>query len=263
MWSRGSFIALLPAGLKLQVSVQVRANINNINNLGLRRSRRGCRAGKHSRLRPGRVTATEIATTRELPGTVTRGMLILVMVGRCPSSVSPVNSDDARVRTTTSVRVLRHTTPVAQRLVFGALSVQSANNKIDEIMDVRRECALDNMLLSETWYDGDSVSIRRLRNEGLQVLERARPRTRSASLRVNHGGVAIAVVPGVRMSAVTLNDDECRVARKKYRWLERRRSRSPAYKKNSSLVENVLCSGGHPLTSTGHRLTVCGDLLTS
>ena len=87
--------------------------------------------------------------------------------------------------------------------MFGALNVQSANNKIDEIMDVRRERALDVMLLSETWHDGDSVSIRRLRAEGLQVLERARPRTRSASLWVNHGGVAIAAVPGVRMSAVT------------------------------------------------------------
>jgi len=73
-------------------------------------------------------------------------------------------------------------------------------------MDFRRERALDVMLLSETWHDGDSVCIRRLRAEGLQVLERARPRTRSASLRVNHGGVAIAAaVPGVRMSAVTLN----------------------------------------------------------
>jgi len=100
MWSRGSLIALRPAGLKLQVSVQVRANIYN---LGLRRSRRGRRAGKHSRLRPVRLTATEIATTREFPGTATHGMRIPVMVGRCPSSVSAVKSDDACVRTTTSV----------------------------------------------------------------------------------------------------------------------------------------------------------------
>jgi len=83
-------------------------------------------------------------------------MHIPVMVGRHPSSVSAVKSDDACVRTTTSVRVLRHTTPVAQRLMFGALNVQSANNKVDEIMDVRRERALDVMLLSETWHDGDS-----------------------------------------------------------------------------------------------------------
>ena len=92
----------------------------NINNLGLRRSRRGCRAGKHSRLRTGRLIATEIATTREFPGTATHGMHIPVMVGHRPSSVK---SDDACVRTTTSVRVLRHMTPVAQRLVFGALNV--------------------------------------------------------------------------------------------------------------------------------------------
>ena len=153
MWSRGSLIALRPAGLKLQLSVQVRANINN---LGLRRSRRGCRAGKHSRLRPGRLIATEIATTRAFHGTATHGMHISVMVGRRSSSVSAVKSDDACVRTTTSVRVLRHTTPLAQRLVFGALNVQSANNKIDEIMDVRRQRVLDVMLLPETWHDGDS-----------------------------------------------------------------------------------------------------------
>ena len=75
---------------------------------------------------------------------------------------------------------------------------------IDEIMDVRRDHALDVMLLSETWHDGDSVSIRRLRAEGLQVLERARPRARPASLHVNHGGIAIGGVPGVRMAAVSL-----------------------------------------------------------
>lgn len=201
MWSRGSLIALRPAGLKLQLSAQVREFINN---LGLRCLRRGCRAGKHSRRRPGRLIDTETMFTGEFPGIVTHstdGRCIPVIIGRRQSSVPVVKSDDARVRATTTVRVLRHTTPVVRRLVFGALNVQSANNKIDEIMDVRREHALDVMLLSETWHDGDSVSIRRLRAEGLQVLERARPRTRPASLRVNHGSVAIAAVPGVLMGS--------------------------------------------------------------
>jgi len=111
-----------------------------------------------------------------------------VIVGRRQSTTSRVKSDGVRERTMTTVRVLRHTTPVVQRLVFRALNVQSANNKIDEIMDIRRDHALDVMLLSETWHDGNSVSIRRLRAEGLQVLERARPRARPASLHVNHGG---------------------------------------------------------------------------
>jgi len=60
MW-RGSLIALRPAGLKLQLSVQVTANINN---LGLRRSRRGCRAGKHSRLR----LVVSLLLKSQLPG---------------------------------------------------------------------------------------------------------------------------------------------------------------------------------------------------
>ena len=33
--------------------------------------------------------------------------------------------------------------------------------------------ALDAMLLTEMWHDGDSVSMRRLRADGLQVIERA------------------------------------------------------------------------------------------
>jgi len=136
MWSRCLLIALRPAGLKLQLSVKVKANINN---LSLRRLRRGCRVGKHSRLRPGRLIATEIATTREFPGTAVCRSVIPVMVGRRPSSVSAVKSDDPCVRATTSVRVLRHTTPVVQRLVFDELNVHSANNMIDEIMDVSRE----------------------------------------------------------------------------------------------------------------------------
>ena len=128
-----------------------------------------------------------------------------MIVGRRQSTTSRVKSDGVCERTMTTVRVLRQTTPVVQRLVFGALNVQSANNKIDEIMDVRRDHAsLDVILLSETWHDGDSLCIRRLRAEWLQVLERARPRARPASLHVNHGGVAVAAVPGVRMSAVSL-----------------------------------------------------------
>ena len=108
-----------------------------------------------------------------------------------------VKSDDARVRATTTDWVLCHTTPVVRHLVFDALNVQSANNKIDEIMDVRCEHALDVMLLSETWHDGDSVSIRRVRAKGLQVLEHACPRIRPASLRVN----AVSLDGGQRVSS--------------------------------------------------------------
>ena len=56
----------------------------------------------------------------------------------------------------------------------------------------------------ETWHDEDSVSIRRLRAKGLQVLERARPRSVSelSTLSTNPGGVAIAASRGVRLTAI-------------------------------------------------------------
>jgi len=60
------------------------------------------------------------------------------------------------------------------------------------------------LCLCETWHDEDSVSIRRLRAEGLQVLERARPRSVSelSTLSTKHGGVAIAASRGVRLTAI-------------------------------------------------------------
>jgi hypothetical protein len=84
-------------------------------------------------------------------------------------------------------------------LTFGLLNVPSANDKIDDIIDTKRENRLDVMLLTETWHDADSVSIRRLRAEGLQLIEWSRPR--SSVNGVNHGGVVIAASPGVRRSS--------------------------------------------------------------
>jgi hypothetical protein len=46
------------------------------------------------------------------------------------------------------------------------------------------------MLLTETWHEADSVSIQRLHAEGMQLIERSRPR--SSVDGVNHGGIAIA-----------------------------------------------------------------------
>ena len=74
------------------------------------------------------------------------------------------------------IRISRHTVTSSHQLTFGLLNVQSANNQIDDIIDMKKEHGLDVMLLNETWHDADSVSIRRLRAEGLQVIERSRPR---------------------------------------------------------------------------------------
>ena len=68
------------------------------------------------------------------------------------------------------IRISRHTVRSSHQLTFGLLNVQSANNKIDDIIDMKKEHGLNVMLLNETWHDADSVSIRRLRAEGLQVI---------------------------------------------------------------------------------------------
>ena len=63
------------------------------------------------------------------------------------------------------------------------------------------------------------MSIRRLRADRFTVVERARPRPRgtAATLRTNHGGVAIVARPGVRLTAVTVGRQpttfECVAAR--------------------------------------------------
>jgi hypothetical protein len=97
------------------------------------------------------------------------------------------------------IRISRHATSASQQLTFGLLNVQSANSKIDYIIDTKREHRLDVMLLTETCHDADSVSIRRQRAEGLQLIERSRLWSSVDS--GNHGGVAIAASPGVRLSS--------------------------------------------------------------
>lgn len=123
-----------------------------------------------------------------------------------PADVEPVTPTVASCRPSYArrVRLQRHSSSSALRLVFGSMNVQSANNKIDDIIAMKRDQQLDVMCLCETWHDPDSVSIRRLRAEGLHVLECARPRTKAkqTSLAPAHGGVALVATAGVRLAAV-------------------------------------------------------------
>ena len=70
---------------------------------------------------------------------------------------------------TSPARVLRHTSPITQQLVFGCMKVRSATGKIDDIIAMKRDQSIDVLCLCETWHNEDSVSIRRLRAEALQV----------------------------------------------------------------------------------------------
>ena len=96
-----------------------------------------------------------------------------------------------------------------------SLSPSTLDNLLVEI----RARHIDIMLLCETWHDANSVSIQRLRADGFSVIERARPRSpgSEASLRINHGGVAVVASAGIRLAAVDIGEHpstfECVAAR--------------------------------------------------
>ena len=89
-------------------------------------------------------------------------------------------------------------------LSFGYLNIRSITNKIDGLLDVRRDFSLQLLLLVETWHDEECALFNRLRSDGFRVVDRPRPRQRQDTLRTNHGGVAIISSPGVRLFALQL-----------------------------------------------------------
>ena len=55
--------------------------------------------------------------------------------------------------------------------MFAHVNIRSLANKHDDLLDVRRDLAIDVLFLGETWHDADSVSFSRLRADGFQVAE--------------------------------------------------------------------------------------------
>jgi len=86
-------------------------------------------------------------------------------------------------------------------LSFGFLSIRSLTNKLDDLLEVGRDIALDVLCLVETWHDVDSVNFIRLRTSGYQVVDRQRPRAADdLSLSTNYGGVALVASLGIQLS---------------------------------------------------------------
>jgi len=116
-----------------------------------------------------------------------------------PSTVASTN----RCANVIKVRIQRHVSPVFFPIKIGFMNVQSANDKSDDILSLRRDRGIDVLLLCETWHDSDSVFIRRLRSDGMRVIERARHRLR-ADMRTNHGGVVIAASNSIRLQPINV-----------------------------------------------------------
>jgi hypothetical protein len=77
----------------------------------------------------------------------------------------------------------------------------SVTDKIDDVVELRRDVSADVVCLVETWHDSDGLPLNRLRSVGYTVVDRPRPRLRS-DLSSNHGGIVIFYVPGVRLTVL-------------------------------------------------------------
>jgi hypothetical protein len=92
-------------------------------------------------------------------------------------------------------------------LRFGRLNIRSIVNKLDDLLEVRRDRSIDVLCLVETWHDADSATFRRLLKDSHQVADRPRPRTSSISdLATNHCGVDLVAAPGVGLTPVAVVD---------------------------------------------------------
>jgi len=76
--------------------------------------------------------------------------------------------------------------------------------KIDALLDVRRDNKIDVLFLVETWHDSDSVSLQRLRVDGFQVVYRTRPRRLTDTMTTNHGGITAIAVFGVLLMSLDI-----------------------------------------------------------
>jgi len=87
---------------------------------------------------------------------------------------------------------------------LGCLNIRSLNNKLDDVLEVRRDLCIDVLFLVETWHDPDAVCIRRLRADGFYVVDAPRPRAACNTVATNHGGVAAVAFTGARLQPLDI-----------------------------------------------------------
>ena len=128
----------------------------------------------------------------------------LIPPDRCQKSAA--NQPPSTVPTAAQRRD-RHRVSPPRPLRFGFLNIRSLANKVDDLLEVRRDLLVDVLLLAETWHDSDSVCLSRLRSLHFEVLDRPRPRCRTDTLATNHGGVAAISSPGVHLTRLCTGPD--------------------------------------------------------
>ena len=141
-------------------------------------SRRGCRAGKKNH----RIVLSDVDVGHIPVVAVTRPHGLASSPPRSPRHTADHHSlrppppfgsrlaaSAMRQRALITVRRQRHDISTTRRMNFGCLNIRSLNNKLDDVLEVRRDLCIDVLFLVETWHDPDAVCIRRLRADGFHV----------------------------------------------------------------------------------------------
>jgi len=93
-----------------------------------------------------------------LPTTLPTGNGAFIVSGNRP----PTYASDRRPPSVIRVHVDRHSSSTGPELVFGCYNIRSVTNKVDDLLEVRRDLSIDVLFLVETWHDTYSVAFRRL-----------------------------------------------------------------------------------------------------
>jgi hypothetical protein len=122
-------------------------------------------------------------------------MTILLSSKQRPSEMA---AEKSTTTTTTTPTPAPSVSRISDNILCNSLNIRSLNNdKLDALMGICRNEAIDVSVLVETWHDVDSICFNRVRMNGFQVVDRPRPSANDdLSMSTNHGGVAIVASPG-------------------------------------------------------------------
>ena len=164
VYDRRSLLALYTTSVRLPPETADR-----VYTLGLRTVCRLHRAGVKLRCYRGRRSGRS-AQPRPTLRSVGNGAFIIVG-NRLPSRSGVADAcRPVSARRLVKVHVDRHGASADRLLSLGCCNVRSMLNKIDLLIDLRRQLALDVTFLVETWHDAESVCLRRLRVDGYSVV---------------------------------------------------------------------------------------------
>jgi predicted DNA-binding protein len=197
VYDRRSLLALYSTSVRLPPETADRVyelglkTVCRLHRTGVKLRRyRGCRGGRSARLHQSLRSAGNGA--------------FIIGRNRLASHIGIASRRPVSTRRLIKVHVDRHGASADRHMSFGCCNVRSLLNKVDFVLDLRCQLALDVTFLVETWHDAESVCLRRLRADGYVVVDRPRPRSRAQddSLTSNHGGIAVVAVAGVRLKTI-------------------------------------------------------------